>query len=158
MEYNGKFKKLLGGCAVFLYINSSCIAPICSSRHTVWFKNITPDTLFVVMSCFNSIDSVSLALKPTNKMYNNSVCYNEDSLINGWKFQLDEFICPDSMCYTSEESMFLYDDTCYFFLVKFDEMKRYSWKEICSKKLYHKMSVVRDKEGNFDRNIRYERE
>ena len=45
-----------------------------------------------------------------------------------------------------------------FLLIKFEDVKRNSWKDICAKKLYHKWMVVRDKNGNLDKDIRYKDE
>jgi len=40
-------------------------------------------------------------------------------------------------------------------LIKWSDAKRYSWNEIREQKLYRRWIVARDKDGNYDRNIRY---
>lgn len=43
-----------------------------------------------------------------------------------------------------------------FFLIKWGNAKRYSWDEICNRKMFNKWIVKRNEEGGFDRNITYE--
>ncbi|MBO7100328.1 MAG: hypothetical protein J6W21_10735 [Bacteroidaceae bacterium] len=45
-------------------------------------------------------------------------------------------------------------DTCYFFLIKWSDAKKYSWDEIRDKKMYRTWIVTKDKDGNYDTNIR----
>lgn len=152
-----KFVVLSASLMAFNLLNA-CI-PIIHSRHTVWFKNATHDTLLVGASSFDNIDSVFWFAEPANNMYSvNDSDLVEDSLMNGLKFQYDRLVYPDSLCCLVEESMFFHSDTCYFFLIKSMDIKHHSWNEICSKKLYHKCLVVRGKSDNFDRNIRYKNE
>ena len=149
---------VLAACLVAFNLLNACV-PIIHSRHTAWFKNVTGDTLLVGVSCFDNIDSVFWFVEPASNMC--SVKDSDlfaDSLTKELKFQLNQLVYPDSMCYTSEESMFMHDDTCYFFLFKFRDINHNSWKEICAKKLYHKWMVVRDRDGNFDRDIKYKDE
>ena len=49
-------------------------------------------------------------------------------------------------------------DTCFFFLLKNEDVKNHSWDEIRAKKLYKKWITVRNKEGEFDTNIKYTEE
>lgn len=63
---------------------------------------------------------------------------------------------PDSLCSTDEECLFdIAYDSCYFFLIRWRDVKNSSWDEIRTKKLYHKWLITRDSDGQFDRNIRY---
>ena len=80
-----------------------------------------------------------------------------DTLIIGHSY-FDAIDSVHSAC--CEDSVYLFSrkDTCYFFLIKFEDVKRNSWKDICAKKLYHKWMVVRDKNGNLDKDIRYKDE
>jgi hypothetical protein len=63
-------------------------------------------------------------------------------------------ILPDSICGISGNYLSCITDTCYFFLVKLKDAKRHSWNEIRSKKLFRKWIVTRNKNGEFDRNIK----
>lgn len=49
-------------------------------------------------------------------------------------------------------------DTCFFFLIRNEDVKNHSWDEIRAKKLYKKWITVRNKEGEFDTNIKYTEE
>ena len=46
-------------------------------------------------------------------------------------------------------------ENCYFFLVKWGDAKKYTWDEIRKNKLYRKWVITRDKNGEYDTNIRY---
>ncbi len=54
------------------------------------------------------------------------------------------------------EDLFSDYDTGYLFLIKYRDAKQYTWDEIRKRKLYHRHIVVRDAEGNYDMNIRYQ--
>jgi hypothetical protein len=41
-------------------------------------------------------------------------------------------------------------------LVKWQDAKQYSWDEIRAKKLYRRWVTVKNKDGEFDRNIKYD--
>ena len=115
------------------------------------FVNCTNDTLFICPSHCNDIDSIYDRAFP---LYSQSRCMNDYVLleVNGLYIHNSEAIFPDSTCRTD---YYLLSDTCYFFLIKWSDAKRYSWDEIREQKLYRKWIVTRDKDGNYDRNIRY---
>ena len=46
----------------------------------------------------------------------------------------------------------------FFFLIRNEDVKNHSWDEIRAKKLYKKWITVRNKEGEFDTNIKYTEE
>jgi hypothetical protein len=69
-----------------------------------------------------------------------------------------EVVLPDSLCGIEPDILFLNSDTCYFFLIKYEDAKNNSWDEIRAKKLYKKWITVRNKEGEFDTNIKYTEE
>ena len=125
----------------------------------MYFKNCTGDTLIIGHSYFDAIDSVHFQILPAydtpsaEEFDTVNIPVNKELSLRGIMA-----VFPDSTCCEDSAYLFSRKDTCYLFLIKFEDVKRNSWKEICSKKLYHKWMVVRDMGGNFDRNIRYEDE
>ena len=117
------------------------------------FVNCTNDTLFICPSHCNDIDSIYDRAFP---LYSQSRCMNDYVLleVNGLYIHNSEAIFPDSTCRT-DYYLLRKTDTTYFFLIKWSDAKRYSWDEIREQKLYRKWIVTRDKDGNYDRNIRY---
>ena len=117
------------------------------------FKNSTNDTLFVGVSSYNTIDSVGWMLEPLYSFEDSIVGNDKDScLLN--EFYADR-IYPDSVGKIYDYMLFDNSDTCYFFLIKYEDAKNHSLDEIRAKKLYKKWKVVRKKYGGYDRNIRY---
>ena len=146
----------------------SCI-PVFDWGKSAVFNNCTEDTLFIGASHYDNIDSVEYQLIPHYNMHANSGLDTTDVSI--WKniektyehgivyisFRKDFFIYPDSTGIMDYYYLFPDDnDTCYFFLVKWHDAKQYSWDEIRSKKLYRRWVTVKNKDGEFDRNIRYD--
>lgn len=145
---------LFGACIVFF---SAVLLFRCHMyyRENVEFINRTKDTLFVGVSYYDNIDSVYYQLP-------SSYCLLENKQLDTTGISLwprintfkDVYIHPDSAC-SIDANYFLNDfDTCYFFLIKYGDAKKYSWDEIRDKKLYRKWIVTRNKDGDFDRNIR----
>lgn len=150
---------------VLLYCSPIPIPTICSVR-VARFKNCTGDTLFIGASHYNNVDSIDVQLFPAyNILFNSNLATNDISL---WKDRIkdeeygriyieaakDGFIYPDSACIIDADYLFSNNDTCYFFLIKWENAKNNSWDEIRIKKLFHRWIVTRDKEGKFDRNIK----
>lgn len=143
---------------MILYLVSSCL-PFGYYKRSVEFKNCTGDTLIIGHSYFDAIDSVHCQILPAydisgiEELDSINVPVNKELSLRGIMA-----VFPDSAC--CEDSVYLFSrkDTCYFFLIKFEDVKRNSWKDICAKKLYHKWMVVRDKNGNLDKDIRYKDE
>lgn len=152
---NVVYKKMSICFMIFLCLIVSCL-PFGYYRRDVYFKNCTGDTLIIGHSYFDAIDSVHCQILPAydtpsaEELDTVNVPVNKELSLRGIMA-----VFPDSTC--CEDSVYLFSrkDTCYFFLIKFEDVKRNSWKEICAKKLYHKWMVVRGKSGNFDRDIRY---
>ena len=64
-------------------------------------------------------------------------------------------ILPDSICGINEDFLFSQNnDTCYFFLIRLRDAKHYPFDEIHLKKLYNTWPVIKDKNREFDRNIK----
>jgi len=154
MNINNKNTNLLG-VTLIICVLSSCI-PIIDSRVDAIFKNSTNDTLFIGASHYDNLDSVGFLVNPNYKIPANSNLNTTDiPLWQGTFVSGDSFVYPDSACAINADYLFEQKDTCYFFLVKLKDAKRYSWDEIRTKKLFRKWIVTRDKEGKFDKNIRY---
>lgn len=120
------------------------------------FNNCTNDTLFICPSHYNCFDSIYSIMQP----YSSSFC-KEDTFVvdltesNGFYINNDEALLPDSTCWIYDDCLFNKSDTTYFFLIKWSDAKQYSWDEIRENKLYRKWVVTRDKNGEYDTNIRY---
>lgn len=148
---------VLGICIIVFYAISTLFRQLCT-RHSATFKNCTTDTLVIGISHYDNIDSVYNLLWP---LYNTKLANEElDSTVSfGWKditIDRDALVFPDSLCSTDEECLFdIAYDSCYFFLIRWRNVKNSSWDEIRTKKLYHKWLITRDSDGQFDRNIRY---
>lgn len=146
---------LLGIILVTPYLFSSCI-PIIHTRHLAVFKNCTEDTLYIGASHYKYIDCVNYQVWPHYNFATNSRVDTKGIVLwNDTYFRSDCFVYPDSICTIEAEYLFQNTDTCYLFLIKWKTAKSFSWDEICTKKLFHRWIVIRNKEGNFERNIKY---
>lgn len=163
MNTNKRNRYFLSIAILFFYM----LATSTSCHTEIPFVNCTNDTLFIGASHYNNIDSIDAQLVPdyydSISLDTTNISLWEDRIIkidsasfnvNAYK---DCFIYPDSMCtieycYMNDKSK---SDTTYFFLIKWSDAKRYSWDEIRENKLYRKWFAVRNKKGEFDRNIRY---
>jgi hypothetical protein len=150
-----KFCRFLVVTSTIIYVSSSCLF-LGDVIHVVKFKNCTNDTLLVCASHHDCIDSVALLL---SSLYG----FDNDILDSTGIFLWDrtavkdyDLIYPDSICATTAEALFSNQDTCYFFLVRWNDAKNYSWDGIRAKKLYKKWITIKNKDGDCDRNIRYE--
>ena len=153
--YN-KFRiRIIIGVVIVLCMMISCIPSVCSSRHVAIFKNCTDDTLLICVSRYDCIDSILLELSPLYRQASNDI---DTITITQWEetsIKRNDFVFPDSLCVTDAEALFVSQDTCYFFLVKWNDAKNYSWDEIRAKKLYKRWITTKNKDGDCDRNIRY---
>jgi hypothetical protein len=142
---------LLVSIFMVICLLSSCI-PIIHRNSTKKFKNCTNDTLVIGVSHCNDIDSVERILwhisNESRLLAKGIQPWHKNNMSAG-------IILPDSICGISGNYLSCITDTCYFFLVKLKDAKRYSWDEIRTKKLFRRWIVTRDKEGKFDKNIRY---
>ena len=156
--------------SIFAILATVCFFSSCTScQRYSNFKNCTNDTLFVGASHYDNIDSVDCQLDPHYYIPENSILDTTD--VSLWERRTKKtddyywdfipckywYIYPDSIC--SIDYYYLNDkdksDTCYFFLIKWSDAKKYSWDEIRKNKLYRKWVVMRDTNGEFDTNIRY---
>jgi hypothetical protein len=125
------------------------------------FKNCTNDTIYIGASHYANIDSVDAQLHSAYKVIvHNTLDTSGISLwkganLDGTSFHKDCFVYPDSLC--SIDVIYLFDetDTCYFFIIKWSDAKKYSWDEIRHRKLYKTWIVARNEKGEFPRDIKY---
>lgn len=161
MNMNKKNRNLLVCISVIASLLSSCI-PVMDYGffRQARFKNCTNDTLFIGVSHYNTIDSIFYQLY---HIADDSVGVNTKN-ISLWnnldKREIPDYyetgiVLPDSLCGINPDYMFLNSDTCYFFLIKYEDAKNHSWDEIRAKKLYKKWFTVKKKDGEFDTNIKY---
>lgn len=141
---------------VYLLFTSTVCEPW---TQETFFCNCTNDTLLIGASHCNNIDDLDYVLTPfyTAKGFNTEVFSLQMGSAPSFCFDERDIIFPDSIC--SIDYYCLFDnnktDTCYFFLIKWSDAKRYSWNEIRENRLYRKWVVTRDKNGEYDTNIRY---
>jgi hypothetical protein len=155
MNINKKNTNLLGVTLIFFGVLSSCI-PIVDSRVDAIFKNCTNDTLFIGASHYDNVDSVKFLVNPNyNILANSDLDTTDISLWKGTFARGDSFVYPDSTCAINANYLFQDKDTCYFFLIKLGNAKRYSWDEIRTHKIFCRWIVTRNTAGKLDKNIRY---
>ena len=167
MKIYKKKRSLLVCFSVIMCLLSSCI-PVMDSEFAsqVRFKNCTNDTLFIGASHYNNIDSVYYQLNPIADFSvgintkNISLWNNLNNKKEIRKYTLPDYyerevVLPDSLCGIEPNILFLNSDTCYIFLIKYEDAKNNSWDEIRAKKLYRKWITVRNKDEEFDTNIKY---
>ena len=129
-----------------LFTSTTCV-------RVLRFQNCTSDTLFVGASHYCNIDSVQYVVWGESFLPDSE----PDTLLKNGDFYFEsrDVVYPDSTCAIDECALFCGYDTCYFFLIKWSDAKKYSWDEIREQKRYHTWIVARDKNGNYDKNIRY---
>lgn len=155
MNIDKKYTNLLGVTLIILSVLSSCI-PIVDSRVDAIFKNCTNDTLFIGASHYDNVDSVEFLVNPNyNILANSDLDTTDISLWKGTFARGDSFVYPDSTCAINANYLFQDKDTCYFFLIKLGNAKRYSWDEIRTHKIFRRWIVTRNTAGKLDKNIRY---
>ena len=122
------------------------------------FKNCTKDTLYIGASNDNNINNVEAIIEHYNEPADSTLDTTGISLWNeNWApYISNSYVCPDSSCcYSGDDRLFGNPVPRYFFLIKYKDAKNHSLDEIRAKKLYKKWVTVRNKEGEFDRNIKY---
>ena len=151
MSFNNDMK--ISILQMVIGVLSSCV-PGCDSRVVATFENCTNDTIFVGVSHYDNIDSVNCQLFASYSLPTNALL--DTTSISLWTdiYTLkDQCVYPDSRCWVNANYLFDEHDTCYFFLVKWRDAKRYSWNEIRTKKIYYKWKIIKEQNGKFKRNI-----
>ena len=150
MNMNKKNRNLLVCISVIASLLSSCVM---DNVPFTKFKNCTNDTLFIGVSSYNNIDSVGWMLEPLYSFEDSIFDNDKDSCLLS-DFYADR-IYPDSVGKIYDNMLFDNTDTCFFFLIKYEDARNYSWDEIRAKKLYKKWFTVKKENGEFDTNIKY---
>ena len=157
MKIYKKKRNLLVCFSIIMCLLSSCI-PDMDSVTLARFKNCTNDTLFVgVSSYYNNIDSANCMLEPKWYYQDSILCNNKDICLWNDIRAGGKKIYPDSIGKIYDYMLFYRNntDTCFFFLIRNEDVKNHSWDEIRAKKLYKKWITVRNKDEEFDTNIKY---
>lgn len=156
MKKNSFFRVRVVLPIVYLLFTSTVCEPW---TQEVFFSNCTNDTLLIGASQCNNIDGLDYVLTPfyTVREFNTEEFSLKKSSAPSFCFDERDIIFPDSICSINYYCLFDNNktDTAYFFLIKWSDAKKYSWDEIREQKLYRKWIVTRDKDGNYDTNIRY---
>ena len=175
-----RHRSLLVCISVIASLLSSCCPVICEPVTIVRFKNCTNDTLIIGKSDYDNIDSIWFDYIHVDRLSKAPLLTSIDSILldiskkdlESCKFYDEEYKAitptglseenkkkmiayPDSFLLVKDISLFNNTDTKYFFLIKLEDAKNHSWDEIRAKKLYKKWFTVRNKDGEFDTNIKY---
>ena len=173
MNITKKNRNLLVCISVIVSLLSSCI-PVMDSVTLVGFKNCTNDTLVIGESDYDNIDSVWFGSIDVDRLSKESLFTSIDSILldinkdylESCEFYDEENITPEELTEKNKEGMITYPDSLffvneyrlfdrYFFLIKLEDAKNHSWDEIRAKKLYKKWITIRNKDEEFDTNIKY---
>ena len=131
----------------------SCIPVICSNRASMYIVNNTKDTILIgtaEYAEYNIIDSVKFFLPGDWNSDEWTEFDGYDYLIIG---NLNLIIPASAGCYNSTAVSYgprlgsKNGEKAYFFIIKLNTAKNYSWKEICRDKLYDTLVVTREMLG-----------
>lgn len=148
-------KKYTCSCFVIVCLLFSCVLTV-DTKVMALFKNCTNDTIYIGASHYADIDSVDEQVQALYAPVGNSDFDTTNiRLWEGIDFHSDGFVLPDSMCAIGADYLFRQSDTCYLFLIKLADAKKYSLKEIRTNKTYHMWMVTRNKKAINGKNIRY---
>lgn len=161
MDINKKNRKILVFFLIIVSLLLSSCIPVMDIVYVkpIRFKNCTNDTLFIGMSNYDSIDGVvdQLHHNPYDSfdIDTKNICLWNDyerkkefpELYNA------EMILPDSLGEIDYDEMFFNQDTCYFFLIKYDDANNNSWDDILAKRLYKRLTIVRNKDEDMEKVI-----
>lgn len=106
----------------------SCIT-ICTGYFSFGVKNCTNDTILIGQANVDCIDSVYFFLE--NETDTTYVSLGRINKIG----RLGNLIPPDSICYADGGPIGAFNKW-YLFVIKLADAKKYSWKEIRTRKLY----------------------
>jgi len=136
--------------AIGVSLLSSCV-PIIHTKKIVNFKNITNDTLVIGASHYNNVDSVKCMLWP--RYVDSSMKSKELPLWNNINSS-QYVIYPDSICGINADFI-SYNYDCYFFLIKWKDIKKHSWNEIRTQKMFYCLIVKKKNEYDFLKTVNY---
>ena len=124
----------------------SVLVVSCDYGHHFYIANKTTDTIIIVSADYNCIDSAMYFLSRWGAKYDST--WTE---FNGkGKLKLSEInlIPPDSTaCYAVFNAPFFYDHQDhkgYFYIIKLENAKKYTWGEICRDTLYNEFVITQE--------------
>lgn len=131
----------MAACVATLLI--SCL-PVFDSMEQMRIVNRTNDTVLIGNAKYNNIDSVKWFLECWGTKYDST--WTEIDNMGNLKVSKNDLIPHDSMGCYGETTLFGQnkDHKGYFFIIKQENAKNYSWKEICRYKLYDTLVVTRE--------------
>lgn len=138
-----------------LFLLMACL-PVFDSMEQMWIENQTNDTILIGNAHYNTIDSVKWFLVCKEAKFDSTWTKIDD--IGNLVFSRDGLIPPDSLGCYARTTLFGHsqDHKGYFFIIKLENAKKYSWKEICEKQLYDTMVVTQEMlENNKSRIFEY---
>ena len=112
----------------------SCLPIICR-KSAFLISNLSNDTIIIGYSACNSIDSVTWFVNSNLPIP--EVTFNGESYLNLGPASM---IMPDSIG-ISPSSM-NDENILYFFVIKWETAKKYTWEEICREELYDTLFIV----------------
>lgn len=120
--------------------------PVFDSMEQMRIVNRTIDTILIGNAKYNNIDSVKWFLECLGTKYDST--WPQDNL-GMFEVSNSNLIPHDSMGCYAETTLFGQnkDHKGYFFIIKQDNARNYSWKEICRNKLYDTLVVTREMLG-----------
>lgn len=161
MKINHTIKLFSAACVFTVGLVSSCILPIMDIVNNVSFRNCTNDTLLIGASHYNNMDSIETALWSMNCDIRSSYTNDFDTVsypvLEGpdFSFENRDIVFPDSICYIDESYMHDNFDTCYLFLIRWSDARKYSWDEIRANNKFYIQTVTKDDWGSYNTEIKY---
>jgi hypothetical protein len=131
----------MAACVATLLI--SCL-PVFDSMEQMRIVNRTIDTILIGSAKYNNIDSVKWLLECWGVKYDST--WTRTDIMGMFEVGNNNLIPHDSMGCYGETTLFGQnkDHKGYFFIIKQENAKNYSWKEICRYKLYDTLVVTRE--------------
>ena len=117
----------------------------CDFYYDAQIRNCTRDTLYIGTSQYDNFDSVSGGMGPLYFIRDSCILSGNVYLWRNWDFR-EEAVFPDSLASCNDHVLFgCNNDTGYIFIIPRQVVSKYTMKEIRSKLLYDKITVVRTK-------------
>ena len=131
----------MAACVATLLI--SCL-PVFDSMEQMRIVNRTIDTILIGSAKYNNIDSVKWLLECWGVKYDST--WTRTDIMGMFEVGNNNLIPHDSMGCYGETTLFGQnkDHKGYFFIIKQENARIYSWKEICRYKLYDTLVVTRE--------------
>ena len=124
----------------------SCL-PVFDSMEQMRIVNRTIDTILIGSAKYNNIDSVKWFLECWGTKYDST--WTRTDIMGMFEIRNNNLIPHDSMGCYGETTLFGQnkEHKGYFYIIKQENVRNYSWKEICRNKLYDTLIVTREMLG-----------